>query len=394
MAREESLEPSYLQSLATVAISDGFWAGWISGALGVMAGNSLDRRKVLLQAQQPSQPLPTKPALSRPYRPSPPLVSLSLRLPGYFQAKSPLAGAGAPSLGYGALNALLFVTYNRTEDALNRALLPSAPRNLSGSSPSDVCNTTGSNLWTTWLAGAAGGLATFLVSTPTELIKCKAQIASVPGTRAYNQLALAPSLTPSTSSATTPASSWHIAKTILRAEGIRGLYHGGTVTALRDSIGYAFYFWAFALGDRIMTSFLSQKPGNVASSVDISGTGSNGNSPSSGPSLAQEAIKVVLCGGISGVVSWASVFPLDFVKTNVQIQVSSTAMPYPRGSIPRRKGAMQIAKELYIERGSRAFFRGLAVCSVRAFFVNAFQWPVYKGALFWLGQNNHDRREE
>ena len=68
-------------------------------------------------------------------------------------------GTAAPILGYGALNALLFMSYNRSEAALNRAL------------------SVQHNLWTTWVAGALGGLATWVVSTPTELIKCRAQMA-------------------------------------------------------------------------------------------------------------------------------------------------------------------------------------------------------------------------
>ncbi len=397
MAGDESSQ-SYLQLIVALPMSDDFWAGWISGALGIIVGNSLDRKKVLLQAQPPSRPLPPKPTLSRSQQSSPPSVFSSLRSPGtspplsspiirYFQAKSPLAGVAAPSLGYGALNGILFVTYSRTEDALNRALLPSTSPDYAVSSPNVVCSTTGSNLWTTWFAGAVGGLATWVVSTPTELVKCQAQLASATGTHASNQ-------PPSpTSSGTTPLSSWHIAKTIFRTEGIFGLYRGGVVTALRDSIGYGFYFWSFALGDRIMTSFLTQKSGYVSPSLDAGGTDSNGNSASSEASLIQEAIKFVLCGGVAGVMSWASIFPLDFVKTRVQVQHSPAATPPLRSSIPKRKGAIQITKELYTAGGSPAFFRGLTTCTVRAFFVNAFQWPVYKGVMFWLSQSNHDREE-
>ena len=39
----------------------------------------------------------------------------------------------------------------------------------------------------------------------------------------------------------------------------------------------------------------------------------------------------------------------------------------------RRKGAVEVARELYRRQGWRAFFRGLGVCSARAFVVNAVQ---------------------
>lgn len=101
-------------------------------------------------------------------------------------------------LGYGALNALLFVSYNRTLEVLHDDATKPA------------------NGWKIWLAGAVGGLATWVVSAPTELVKCRAQVSS--GER----------------------SSWSITRDIVRAEGIRGLYLGGVVTSLRDSIGYGF----------------------------------------------------------------------------------------------------------------------------------------------------------
>ncbi|KAI0799344.1 mitochondrial carrier [Xylaria sp. FL0064] len=398
MEGQDNVSQSYLQQLLEVIKSADFWAGWTSGAVGIMVGNSLDRRKVLLQAQTlGSQTLPVKPpssslllssspSLHSPGT-SPPAFSLILR---YVQSRSLLAGAAAPSLGAGALNAVLYTTYNRTEDALNRALLSSNSTTLVVSNnPHSPFATTGSNLGTTWLAGAAGGLAIWLVSTPTELVKCKVQLASIAWAPTPNQ----PSSSLTTASGAPPLSSWNTAKAIFRSEGTRGLYRGGVVTALRDSIGYGFYFWAFELGSREMASLLTKGSAYAALPADTCDTDSSRSGASSGVSLVQEAIKTVFCGGIAGVVTWASVFPLDVVKTRVQTQVLPATPPL-RGTVPRRKGAMRIARELYITEGSRAFFRGLAVCSVRAFFVNAIQWPIYKVVLFWLSQSNHYNRIE
>ena len=111
---------------------------------------------------------------------------------------SKFLGAAAPILGYGALNAILFVFYNRT-----LKLLHDDPNNPS-------------SLWNVWSAGAIGGLATFVVSAPTELVKCRAQVSS------------------------SEQSSLSITKDIIRMNGVRGLFFGGTVTSLRDSIGYGF----------------------------------------------------------------------------------------------------------------------------------------------------------
>ena len=41
-----------------------------------------------------------------------------------------------------------------------------------------------------------------------------------------------------------------------------------------------------------------------------------------------------------------------------------------------RPGTFQIARNAYRTEGGAAFFRGLGICSARAFFVNAVQWAV------------------
>jgi solute carrier family 25 carnitine/acylcarnitine transporter 20/29 len=108
-------------------------------------------------------------------------------------------GATAPILGYGALNALLFMTYNRTLTLLSDS--PAAPASLAK----------------VWLAGATGGFASFIVSAPTELIKCRAQVSTERN-----------------------ISSWSVAKQVWKQNGIRGLYYGGGITSVRDAVGYGF----------------------------------------------------------------------------------------------------------------------------------------------------------
>ncbi|KAK0611184.1 mitochondrial carrier domain-containing protein [Immersiella caudata] len=299
-------------------MSADFWAGYISGAIGIIIGNPLDVLKVRLQASSSSQPTSPVPSIS----PSTPSPTSTLR--------PFLTGTAAPILGYGALNALLFISYNRSEAALN-SLFPSGPNPSNPNTP-----TTGSNLYTTFLAGCLGGLATWVVSTPTELIKCRAQ--------------LSPSRT----------SSWSITRRVLHREGIKGLYFGGGVTAIRDSIGYGLYFWGYELSSRIMASTQWGKEDGPA--------------------------RVLLCGGIAGVLSWASIFPLDVTKTRVQTQTQVEGRGEGEALVgKKRMGAWAVARETYKEGGIRPFFRGLGVCSVRAFVVNAVQWAVYEWIMMQLG---------
>lgn len=281
-------------------MSADFWAGYVSGAVGIVVGNPLDIVKVRQQTQHGD------------------------RIATFQNTKSLLAGAAAPILGYGALNAILFVSYNRTELALSDALGKEK------------------NLAVNWVAGAVGGLSTWVVSAPTELVKCRAQMA-LPRAK----------------------SSFSIAKETWVREGIRGLYFGGLVTALRDSIGYGFYFWSYELAIR------------------------NWPQPEAGkrPSIKDEAPKVMLCGGLAGIVTWASVFPLDVIKTRLQTQDAGPNSGTAQGRTqPGRKGTWLIAKEMFHANGLRPFFRGLTVCSIRAFIVNAAQWAVYEGIMYNSGE--------
>lgn len=105
----------------------------------------------------------------------------------------------------------------------------------------------------------------------------------------------------------------------------------------------------------------------------------------------QTAMKVLLCGGLAGVVTWASIFPLDVVKTRVQTQHLQTPpegigenrsllRDVPSNHVVERKklSSFEVAKHAYQTEGTSVFFRGLGVCSVRAFVVNAVQWAVYE----------------
>lgn len=341
-------------------MSADFWAGCISGAVGIVIGNPLDIIKVRLQAGSSGtsgSTVAAGPQVSATASPPPTALALLRKFS---------TGTAAPIIGYGALNALLFVSYNRSEAFLNQALASSYP----SSNLNTAKSTTGSNLWTTFVAGAIGGLATWVVSTPTELIKCRAQLAASPA----------------------ESSSWYIAKQIWRIEGgTRGLYFGGGVTALRDSVGYGFYFWSYELCTRWMDQWLRS-----------SGYGKKPGLAENGISGA-EAAKVLLCGGIAGIVTWVSIFPLDVIKTRVQAQrhgsfLSSAAnqeqtplLGSPPPSTARRLGAVEIARDTYKEAGLRVFFRGLTVCSIRAFIVNAVQWATYEWIMLELGQGRRHR---
>ncbi|EFX01095.1 NADPH oxidase [Grosmannia clavigera kw1407] len=335
-----------------VPMSADFWAGYISGAAGILIGNPLDIVKVRLQAGTYSTSSSLSSLSSLPVSlSSSPSSSSSFSSSAILRRTVALAtGAAAPILGYGALNALLFVSYRQAEEVLQ----PGSSAGLQDGSPS--------SLTTTWLAGAVAGLATWVVSTPTELIKCQAQTAP-------------------TRTASSPPSSWAIARQVWTTSGLRGFFLGGSVTALRDSIGYGFYFWSYQLAT---DAWRQRWP------ADDGSTNTSTNSQTA----------ALVCGGLAGIVTWASVFPLDVVKTRVQAQVqtqtaalTSASSPLLATSSPPRLSTLQITRLAYREGGLAVFFRGLGVCSARAFVVNAVQWAVYEWIMRELGATPGLREE-
>ncbi|KAK7727456.1 hypothetical protein SLS57_002928 [Botryosphaeria dothidea] len=182
-------------------MSADFWAGYLSGAAGIIIGNPLDLVKTRLQAGPQTTPAGGDAPASVNWR----------------NAGNYLRGATAPILGYGALNAILFVSYNRSLSLLGERDF-SAPTSLTR----------------VFLAGAIGGFATFVVSAPTELVKCRAQVYdSMPRLRAQSPRE-------AVSRDAGKVSSWTVAKETWKAEGMKGFYHGGVVTGVRDAVGYAF----------------------------------------------------------------------------------------------------------------------------------------------------------
>ena len=283
-------------------MSADFTASYVSGALGILIGNRLDVLKVKAQTTTASSlsngPLEPQDAIKR------------------FTAL--FRGAAAPILGYGALNSILFMTFNRSLKLMDPSIF-------------DYTKLAGVDLSKIWMAGAVGGLATFVVSAPSELIKCRAQLV-VNG----------------------QGSSYVVFKEIWKHAGLRGLYYGGTITALRDSFGYGWYFWSYELTKRLL---LSRQPD---------------------PFIPPTAAEVLISGGIAGVVTWVSIYPLDVLKTRLQTQLSWIAerQPLLPGSDVANhsaKSSLQIARELWQSAGIRGFYRGVGICSLRAFIVNAVQ---------------------
>ena len=319
-------------------MSADFWAGYLSGAASIVVGNPLDLIKVRLQASTSKD---------------------SVHLRPWQSFKTLAAGLPAPILTHGALNALLFFSYNRTLNFL------STPELIHDEVERRPLHHLGNH----FVAGSIAGCATFFISTPTEYIKCRAQMLNAD-----------PSLAATTYKRNN--SSLTIAIDTIRQRGFKGLFLGGTVTAIRDAVGYGFWFATYEASKILWDRQRAARDG-------ISPAGS-----------FEETARILQCGGLAGVATWASVFPLDVVKTRVQTQQlgafdrSAACTTALRNTVVLQRnrqqclemevqprGAIFMARKAYAQEGFRVFFRGLGVCCLRAFIVNAVQWTVYEWAM-------------
>ncbi|KAK9467787.1 mitochondrial carrier domain-containing protein [Lipomyces arxii] len=298
-----------------------FLAGYVSGAVGIAIGNPFDIIKVKLQngsvdvhhltgtdelvvnAAAQAAEIPRINAGLRP-------LSIDFK---YVQ--SLLHGVAAPILGYGALNALLFASYSISMQSFS-TYMPSMP-----------------DVGRIFASGTIAGLSTFVISAPTEIIKCRTQLT-------HEGLA-------TTTGHQLEKSSWTVAKEIYRHEGPLGFFKGGMVTGFRDGFGYGVYFWAYGVGKNWKI---------IEEETSI-----------------QHAIHLLIAGGVAGCATWASIFPLDVVKTRYQAQQEHNVP-----ASERYKSSWDCAKRTFVEGGIQAFFRGMKVTMIRAFIVNAVQFGTYE----------------
>jgi solute carrier family 25 carnitine/acylcarnitine transporter 20/29 len=72
----------------------------------------------------------------------------------------------------------------------------------------------------------------------------------------------------------------------------------------------------------------------------------------------------------------------DVIKTRLQVYdlqhpMSSDSQPLlGQSQQPTRPSTLSIARSAYQNEGAAVFFRGIGICSARAFVVNAVQWAV------------------
>ncbi|KAI1900016.1 hypothetical protein AGOR_G00067870 [Albula goreensis] len=167
-----------------------------------------------------------------------------------------------------------------------------------------------------YLAGMLAGVCTTVIVAPGERIKCLLQVQSSSGQLKY-------------------AGPVDCAVRLYKEQGIRSVYKGTIFTLIRDVPSSGLYFLTYECMKNCLTP--------------------------DGQSVSQLSTpRILLAGGLAGILNWVIALPPDVLKSNFQTAVDG-----------RYKGLWSVLLELIQEEGARALYKGFNAVMLRAFPANA-----------------------
>lgn len=208
-------------------------------------------------------------------------------------------GIGSPMMGLTFINAIVFGVQGNTM----RLLGQDTPTNQ-------------------FLAGAAAGAIQCVICCPMELSKTRMQMQGT-GMRKSSTKKLY-------------KNSLDCLTRIYQREGLRGVNRGMVTTLIRETPGFGVYFWAYD----VLTRTLGCEPED--------------------PYMIP---KLLFAGGMAGIASWLSTYPVDVIKSRLQADGV--------GGVHRYSSIADCVRQSVQKEGYMVFTRGLTSTLLRAFPVNA-----------------------
>ncbi|XP_024900529.1 mitochondrial ornithine transporter 1 isoform X3 [Pteropus alecto] len=177
-------------------------------------------------------------------------------------------------------------------------------------------------------AGSFASAFAALVLCPTELVKCRLQTMyemETSGKIAKSQNTV-----------------WSVVKSILRKDGPLGFYRGLSSTLLREVPGYFFFFGGYELSRSFFASGRSKDE--------------------LGP------VSLMLSGGVGGICLWLAVYPVDCIKSRIQVLSMSG----------KQTGFIGTFISVMKNEGIMALYSGLKPTIIRAFPANGSLFLAYE----------------
>nr|XP_004664739.2 mitochondrial ornithine transporter 2 [Jaculus jaculus] len=178
---------------------------------------------------------------------------------------------------------------------------------------------------------AAGSLASAfaaLVLCPSELVKCRLQTAyemKMSGKTAQSHTTI-----------------WSVVRSILRKDGPLGFYQGLTTTVVQEVPGYFVFFGGYELSRSFFASGRSKDE--------------------LGP------VPLMLSGGAAGICFWLVIFPVDCIKSRIQIL----------STLEKQKGFIFTFLSVVRREGILVLYSGLKATLIRAIPSNAALFLAYE----------------
>lgn len=182
-----------------------------------------------------------------------------------------------------------------------------------------------------FVAGSAAGLIQSVICSPMELAKTQLQLQNNNGGKRMFK---------------GPA---HCLQHIAKTEGLRGVFKGLGITAMRDVPGFSSYFVSYEMMMR-----MKENPG---------------------------MLYTLMAGGLAGVASWVCVIPLDVIKSRLQADGVN-------GQMRQYSGMMDCWRKSYSREGWSFLTRGLGSTLIRAFPMNAVCFLVVSSVMKYFSDSN------
>ncbi|CAK7356684.1 unnamed protein product [Dovyalis caffra] len=290
-----------------------FVAGGFGGIAGIISGYPLDTLRIRLQQSNSGS-----------------AFGILRRVMASEGPAALYRGMAAPLASVTFQNAMVFQTYAILSRSLDSSVSANDPPAYKGVA----------------LGGVGTGAIQSILLSPVELIKIRLQLQN----KSHANLHVA----------ATHKGPLSVAKSIVKAEGLKGIYRGFVITVLRDAPAHGVYFWTY---EYMREQF---HPGCRKN--------------------CQESLRTMLAaGGLAGVASWLCCYPLDVVKTRLQAQTPSSPLRY--------KGIIDCFSRSVKEEGYSVLWRGLGTAVTRAFVVNGAVFAAYEISLRCLFNNGSIQTE-
>jgi hypothetical protein len=137
---------------------------------------------------------------------------------------------------------------------------------------------------------------------------------------------------------------------VVKSEGFRGVFRGLGTTICREVPGFGIYFVAY--------EFMTRSAGDHGE-----------------PRPQVSTFHMLLAGGFSGTLSWVLTYPIDVVKSRLQVD--------GMGGVYRYSGFMDCLKKSIQTEGYGVMTRGLTSTILRAFPTNAATFTVVTWVIRW-----------